>query len=45
MPVSKYGGQLGLHLNNDGKVNMQDAIEVVSKKSGLGEMLGKFFGK
>jgi len=43
--VSKYGGQFGLDQNNDGKVDMQDAMEAVSKKGGLGGMLGRFFGK
>jgi hypothetical protein len=43
--VSKYGGQFGLDQNNDGKVDMQDAMEAVSKKGSLGGMLGRFFGK
>lgn len=43
--VSKYGGQFGLDQNNDGKVDMQDAMEAVNKKGGLGGMLGSFFGK
>lgn len=43
--VSKYGGQFGLDQNNDGKIDMQDAMAVATKKGGLGGMLGKLFGK
>jgi hypothetical protein len=43
--VTKYGGQFGLDQNNDGKVDMQDAMDAVSKKGGLGGVLGNLFGK
>ena len=44
--ISKYGGQFGLDQNGDGKVDMSDAMDAVSKKSGgLGGMLGGLFGK
>ena len=43
--VSKYGGQFGLDQNNDGKVDMSDAMSAVTKKGGLGGLLGKLFGK
>ena len=43
--VSKYGGQFGLDQNNDGKVDMGDAMAAVTKKGGLGGLLGKLFGK
>lgn len=44
--VSKYGGQFGLDQNADGKVDMSDAMEAVSKNSGgIGGILGKLFGK
>lgn len=43
--ISKYGGQFGLDQNNDGKVDMGDAMAAVSKKGGLGGLLGKLFGK
>lgn len=44
--ITKYGGQFGLDQNGDGKVDMSDAIDAVSKKSGgLGGMLGGMFGK
>lgn len=44
--VSQFGGQFGLDQNGDGKVDMQDAMDAVSKKSGgLGGMLGGLFGK
>jgi len=43
--ISKYGGQFGLDQNNDGKVDMQDAMSAVTKKGGIGGFLGKFFGK
>lgn len=43
--ISKYGGQFGLDQNNDGKVDMGDAMAAVSKKGGLGGLLGRLFGK
>lgn len=43
--ISKYGGQFGLDQNNDGKVDMSDAMAAVSKKGGIGGLLGKLFGK
>ncbi|WP_269225455.1 DUF937 domain-containing protein [Flavobacterium eburneipallidum] len=44
--VSKYGGQFGLDQNADGKVDMEDAMTAVTKKSGgLGGLFGKLFGK
>ena len=43
--VSKYGGQFGLDQNNDGKVDMGDISSAVTKKGGLGGLLGKLFGK
>jgi hypothetical protein len=44
--ISKYGGQFGLDQNGDGKVDMSDAMEAVTKKGGgLGGMLGGMLGK
>jgi hypothetical protein len=44
--ISKYGGQLGLDQNADGKVDISDAMNAVKKNSsGLAGLLGKFFGK
>ena len=44
--ISKYGGQFGLDQNADGKVDMSDAIDAVTKNSGgVGGLLGKLFGK
>jgi hypothetical protein len=43
--VTKYGGQFGLDQNNDGKVDMQDAMAAATKKGGLGGLFGKLFGK
>ncbi len=43
--VSQYGGQFGLDQNADGKVDMSDAMAAVSKKGGIGGLLGKLFGK
>lgn len=43
--VSKYGGQFGLDQNGDGKLDMQDAMAAVTKKGGLGGLLGGLFGK
>ena len=42
--VTKYGGQFGLDQNADGKVDLDDAAEL-TKKGGLGGLLGKLFGK
>ena len=35
----------GLDVNNDGKVDMQDAMAAATKKGGLGGLFGKLFGK
>ncbi len=43
--VTKYGGSFGLDQNNDGKVDISDAMSAVTKKGGLGGLLGKFLGK
>lgn len=44
--ISKYGGQFGLDQNADGKVDIEDAVNLVKKKSGgLGGLLGTLFGK
>lgn len=43
--VSKYGGQFGLDQDGDGKVGMSDVTAAVSKKGGLGGLLGRLFGK
>jgi len=43
--VSKYGGQFGLDQNEDGKVDLSDAMAAVTKKGGFGGLLGKLFGK
>lgn len=44
--ISKYGGQFGLDQNGDGKVDLSDAMDAVSKKGGgIGGMLGGLFGK
>lgn len=43
--VSQYGGQFGLDQNADGKVDFKDAVSAVTKKGGLGGILGKLFGK
>ena len=44
--ISKYGGQFGLDQNADGKVDMSDAIDAVTKNGGgVGGLLGKLFGK
>ena len=44
--ISKYGGKFGLDQNADGKVDMSDAIDAISKKTGeMGSILGKLFGK
>lgn len=42
--ISTYGIHFGLDQNADGKVDLDDAIEL-TKKGGLGGMLGKLFGK
>ena len=44
--VTKYGGMVGLDQNNDGKVDMADAMSAVtSKTGGAGGLLGGLFGK
>lgn len=43
--VQKYGTQFGLDQNNDGKIDLTDAKEMMSKKGGIGGILGKLFGK
>lgn len=43
--IQKYGGQFGLDQNNDGKVDMSDAMAAVNKKGGIGGLLGKLFGR
>jgi len=43
--IQKYGTQFGLDQNNDGKVDMADAMAAVNKKGGFGGLLGKLFGK
>lgn len=44
--ISKYGTQFGLDQDADGKVDMQDAIAAVTKKSGgFAGLFGKLFGK
>lgn len=43
--IQKYGTQFGLDQNNDGKVDMSDAMAAVNKKGGIGGLLGKLFGK
>lgn len=42
--ISTYGIHFGLDQNADGKVDLDDAVEL-TKKGGLGGMLGKLFGK
>ncbi len=44
--ISKYGGQFGLDKNQDGKVDVSDAISAVSGGAGggIGNILGKIFG-
>jgi len=43
--IQKYGTQFGLDQNNDGKVDMADAMAAVNKKGGFTGLLGKLFGK
>tara|TARA_R110000868_G_scaffold340496_1_gene601158 strand:+ start:3376 stop:3939 length:564 start_codon:yes stop_codon:yes gene_type:complete len=44
--ISTYGGQFGLDQNGDGKVDLSDAMDAVTKKGGgIGGMLGSLFGK
>lgn len=44
--ISKYGSQFGLDQNADGKIDMSDAIDAVTKnRDGIGGLLGKLFGK
>lgn len=42
--IGKYGIHFGLDQNSDGKVDFDDAV-ALTKKGGLGGMLGKLFGK
>ncbi|CAA9199644.1 hypothetical protein ACHRVW_17575 [Flavobacterium collinsii] len=42
--INKYGMQFGLDQNNDGKVDVADAM-ALTKSGGLGGLLGKLFGK
>lgn len=42
--INKYGMQFGLDQNNDGKVDVADAM-ALGKSGGLGGLLGKLFGK
>jgi hypothetical protein len=42
--ISKYGMQFGLDQNNDGKVDVSDAI-AATKSGGLSGLFGKLFGK
>ncbi|OXB21302.1 MULTISPECIES: hypothetical protein [Flavobacterium] len=42
--INKYGMQFGLDQNNDGKVDVADAMSL-TKSGGLGGLLGKLFGK
>lgn len=42
--ISTYGIHFGLDQNADGKVNVEDAVEL-TKKGGLAGMFGKLFGK
>lgn len=44
--ISKYGGQLGLDQNADGKVDLSDAMSAVTKNGGgIGGLFSKLFGK
>jgi hypothetical protein len=44
--ISKYGGQFGLDKNQDGSVDLQDAISAITGNSGgVAGILGKIFGK
>lgn len=43
--ISKYGGQLGLDQNADGKVDISDAMNLAKGNGGLGGLLGRIFGK
>lgn len=42
--INKYGMQFGLDQNNDGKVDVADAMSL-TKSGGLSGLLGKLFGK
>lgn len=42
--IGKYGLHFGLDQNSDGRIDLEDAKEL-TKKGGLGGMLGKLFGK
>lgn len=43
--IQKYGTQFGLDQNNDGKIDLTDAKDIMSQKGGIGGILGKLFGK
>lgn len=42
--INKYGMQFGLDQNNDGKVDVADAM-ALTKNGGISGLLGKLFGK
>lgn len=42
--INKYGMQFGLDQNNDGKVDVEDAM-ALTKNGGISGLLGKLFGK
>lgn len=42
--IGKYGIHFGLDQNSDGQIDLEDAKEL-TKKGGIGGMLGKLFGK
>ncbi|MCD9577139.1 DUF937 domain-containing protein [Flavobacterium soyae] len=42
--ISKYGTQFGLDQNNDGKVDVADALAVTKSKGGIAGLFGKLFG-
>ena len=44
--TSKYGVQFGLDQNADGKLDLSDAMDAVSKNGGsIGGIVGKLFEK
>jgi len=43
--ISKYGTQFGLDQNADGKVDINDAMNLAKGNDGIGGILGKLFGK
>ena len=43
--TGRYQQKFGLDQNGDGKVDMSDAMDAVTKKGGIGGMLGGLFGK